>query len=356
MKHIVEKFAITGDVLEIKPLGNGLINGTFIVKTTGPDYVLQWVNHKVFTDVPLVQRNIENATSHIRKKLEMKGETDIDRKVLTLVPLKDGSATFIFEGEHYWRVLEYVTDSVTLETVTPETSFLTGLAFGEWEDMLSDCEAPIGESIPDFHNMELRIRQLKDAVANDAAGRVNDAEVREMISFFAEHEKEMCKAEDLYRAGLLQKRICHCDTKLSNILFDKDGKVLCVIDLDTMMPSFIFSDFGDFMRTAGSTLPEDDPAIEKVAIRMDIFREFARGYVKSAKFLTDVEKENLPYATLRFSYMQGVRFFADYLNGDTYYHIDYPEHNLVRTRNQIALFKSQLEHLPEMQAFVAELL
>ncbi|MBP5719689.1 MAG: aminoglycoside phosphotransferase family protein, partial [Bacteroidales bacterium] len=152
------------------------------------------------------------------------------------------------------------------------------------------------------------------------------------------------------------KRICHCDTKVNNMLFDADGKVLCVIDLDTVMPSFVFSDFGDFLRTAANPVAEDSPEIDKIDFRMDIFEAFARGYIGSAKdFLTLVERENLPYAACLFPYMQAARFLADYINGDTYYKIAYPEHNLVRTRNQLALFRSAYSKLPRMEEFIESL-
>jgi hypothetical protein len=138
------------------------------------------------------------------------------------------------------------------------------------------------------------------------------------------------------------------------MMFDAEGNVLCVIDLDTVMPSFVFSDFGDFLRTAANTVAEDDPAVEKVDFRMDIFEAFSKGYLESAScFLTAVEKENLPYGALLFPYMQAVRFFADYINGDVYYKIKYPEHNLVRTRNQLALFRSALSKLDEMRRLLA---
>ena len=166
----------------------------------------------------------------------------------------------------------------------------------------------------------------------------------------------MCKAERMHREGVLPKRICHCDTKVNNMMFDKDGSVLCVIDLDTVMPSFIFSDFGDFLRTAANKVAEDCPEIEKVEFDMEIFKAFAKGYIESAaKFLTPVEKENLPYAAALFPFMQAVRFFADYINGDTYYKIQYPEHNLVRTRNQMALFRSVMSHQAEMAEFCKSL-
>ena len=140
------------------------------------------------------------------------------------------------------------------------------------------------------------------------------------------------------------------------MLFDASGQVLCVIDLDTVMPSFVFSDFGDFLRTAANTVAEDDPDTTAVDFRMDIFEAFSKGYIESASaFLTPVEKENLPYGALLFPYMQAVRFFADYINGDTYYKIKYPEHNLVRTRNQVALFKSALSKVERMQSFIGSL-
>ena len=360
LTEIAECFAIEGAIAEIKPLGNGLINDTYKVTTEGcnPDYVLQRVNHNVFKDVELMQNNIEAVTRHIRGKLEAAGETDIDRKVLKFIPVKGSSKTYIYDEpeDKYWRVSVFIPDAVTEETVNAEYSYFCGKAFGNFEAMLADIPDTLGETIPDFHNMELRSRQLKEAVANDTAGRVNDPEVQAILKDLAEYDEEMCKAERMYREGVLPKRICHCDTKVNNMMFDKEGNVLCVIDLDTTMPSFVFSDFGDFLRNAANTVAEDSPEIEKVAFRMDIFKAFAKGYIESAScFLTPVEKENLPYAALLFPYMQAVRFFADYINGDTYYKIQYPEHNLVRTRNQVALFHSALKCVPEMKAYIESL-
>jgi len=204
--------------------------------------------------------------------------------------------------------------------------------------------------------MELRACQLHEAVKADAAGRMAQPEVQAILADLLPFEEEMCKAERLYREGKLPKRICHCDTKVNNMMFDAQGNILCVIDLDTLMPSFVFSDFGDFLRTAANTVAEDDPAVEKVDFKMDIFEAFTKGYLESAKvFLTPLETENLPYAACLFPYMQAVRFFTDYINGDTYYKIKYPEHNLVRTRNQVALFHAARRKVPAMQAFIASL-
>ena len=354
---ITGQFAIEGNVVEIKPLGNGLINDTLLVKTDGPDnYVLQRINNAIFQDVELLQHNIDCATAHIRRKLVAAGEKDVDRKVLRFLPCKATGKSYWTDGETYWRVSVFVKDAFTYETVDPKYSYFAGKAFGAFEAMLSDIPDTLGETIPDFHNMELRARQLHEAVEADKAGRMALPEVKAILADLLPHEEEMCKAERLHREGKLPKRICHCDTKVNNMMFDADGNILCVIDLDTVMPSFVFSDFGDFLRTAANTVAEDDPAIEKVDFKMDIFEAFAKGYLESASsFLTPIEKENLPYAACLFPYMQACRFFADYINGDTYYKIKYPEHNLVRTRNQVALFYAAVAKLPQMKAIIDKL-
>ena len=358
IKTIAQQFDIQGDVIDVKPLGNGLINDTYRIYTAGdaPDYVLQRINNAIFKDVELLQHNIEAVTGHIRAKLVASGEPDIDRKVLRYVSPKGSDKTYLLDGDKYWRVSLFIPDAMTYETVNPEYSYYAGKAFGNFEAMLSDIDAALGETIPDFHNMELRSRQLKEAVAADAAGRVGDPEIQAILKDIAQYDEEMCKAERMYREGILPKRVCHCDTKVNNMMFDKDGNVLCVIDLDTVMPSFVFSDFGDYLRTAANTVAEDDPAVEKVDFKMDIFEAFAKGYLESANcFLTPVEKENLSYAALLFPYMQAVRFLADYINGDTYYKIKYPDHNLVRTRNQMALFHSALGKKAQMDAVIASM-
>ncbi|WP_373721965.1 phosphotransferase enzyme family protein, partial [Bacteroides heparinolyticus] len=234
----------------------------------------------------------------------------------------------------------------------PEYSYYAGSAFGHFQAMLADIPDTLGETIPDFHNMEFRLKQLREAVAADAAGRVK--EVRPLLDELEKRADEMCKAERLHREGRLPKRVCHCDTKVNNMMFDEDGTVLCVIDLDTVMPSFIFSDYGDFLRSAANTGLEDDPNLTNVNFNMDIFRAFTKGYLESARsFLLPIEIENLPYAAALFPYMQCVRFLADYINGDTYYKIRYPEHNLVRAKAQFKLLQSAEEHTPEMKSFIA---
>ena len=343
--EIVGHFQIEGTVVKVEPLGNGLINDTYKVTTAEadkPDYVLQRINHAIFQDVDLLQHNIEVVTAHIRQKLEESGTTDIDRKVLRFIHTESGK-TYYFDGTSYWRLMVFIPRAQTFETVNAAYSYDAGKAFGHFQAMLADLPEQLGETIPNFHNMEFRLQQLHEAVQADAAGRV-----KEMQPYLDEIERRaayMCQAEQLYREGRLPKRICHCDTKVNNMMFDENGEVLCVIDLDTVMPSFIFSDYGDFLRTAANTAAEDEPDLSKIGFNTEIYEAFSSGYLESAStFLTPMEKDLLPYAVALFPYMQCVRFLADYLNGDTYYKIQYPEHNLVRTRAQFRLLQCVEAH------------
>lgn len=357
LNQIIKQFPEVGEVNETKPLTSGWINQTYLVKTADPeenDYVLQRINHLIFTDIEMLQHNIEVVTNHIRQKLEAQQEQDIDRKVLRFLPAADGK-TYYFDGESYWRVSVFIPRSETLEAVTPESSYLVGLKFGEFQAMLADVPQQLGETIPDFHNMEFRMKQLREAVAANAAGRLH--EVQDLVDAIEKDADEMCCAEQLYRDGKLPKRICHCDTKVSNMLFDENGEVLCVIDLDTTMPSFIFSDFGDFLRSAANTGKEDEQDLNNVRFNMEIFKAFAKGYIQSARtFLTPIEIGHLPYAATLFPYMQAVRFLADYINGDTYYRTTYDGQNLVRTKAQYKLYQEAKAAIPEMKAYINSLL
>lgn len=340
LNKIASQFLLQGRISQISPLGNGLINDTYLILTqeNAPDYVLQRINNNIFHNVELLQHNIEVVTTHIHRKLEAAGEDDLERKVLTFIPTLQGKTYYQDSDGSYWRISVFIPRSKTLNVVMPASSYDAGKAFGRFEAMLTDLHEPLGETIPDFHNMELRIRQLREAVATDAVGRVS--EVEDELAFISNYTDEMCQAERLYREGKLPKRICHCDTKVNNMLFDEQGQVLCVIDLDTVMPSFVFSDFGDFLRTAANTVAEDCPDLEKIQFRDDVFEAFSRGYLESARsFLTPLELQLLPFAVGLFPMMQAVRFLTDYLNGDTYYKTAYPLHNLVRTRNQLQLFR-----------------
>ena len=354
---IVSRFATEGTVADIRPLGNGLINDTYKVSTKeadAPDYVLQRVNTTVFTDVDMLMDNIAAVTRHIRKKLEAANVTDIDRKVLRFIAA-DGGKLYHREADGtVWRMMVFIPNAKTYEAVTPEYSYFAGNAFGHFEDMLVDIPEKLGEVIPDFHNMEFRMKQLREVIEKNPAGRVGEDAVMQLLDLIGKDAEEMCKAERMGREGKLPKRVCHCDTKVNNMMFDEKGHVLCVIDLDTVMPSFVFSDYGDFLRSAANTTAEDDPDMSHVAFNEEIFKAFTRGYIEGARFLTPMETENLPYAVALFPFMQSVRFLWDYLSGDHYWKCKYPQHNLDRARNQMRLYQCVREHDDMMREYIKE--
>jgi len=347
------QFQLEDKMTVVEPFGNGHINDTFwAINAEGePKYILQRINHHIFKDVDMLQNNIHIVTSHIRKKLIASGETDVERKVLTFLPAKDGKF-YHFDGDSYWRVCLYIPDSKTYEEVNPEFSYEAGKAFGRFQEMLSDIpEETIGETIPNFHNMEFRLKQFNKAIEANPAGRLDEA--RELVDELLKRSETYCIQERLYREGKLKKRINHCDTKVNNILFDKNGKVLCVIDLDTVMPGFVLSDIGDFIRTACNMGAEDDENLDRIQVNMEIFKAYTRGYMETAKnFLSPLEIRMLPYGGRLLTYMQTVRFLADYLNGDTYYKIHSPKHNWQRSLAQFKFLRELEEKTSEMDAFM----
>ena len=357
MKDILSHFAIPNEVAEPEPLRIGFINDSFVVRAKRigeKSYCLQRINHHIFKDVEGLMRNIQLVTTHIRRKLMEAGEKDVDRKVLQLVPTTSGQLYYETPEGDYWRLYVLVEPATSQEKVTPASARLTGEAFGRFQRQLADL--PFGElceSIPNFHNMEFRLQQLDEALAADPVGR--KAACTDIIDAINSRREEMCLAERLFREGKLPKHINHCDTKVNNVLFDEEGKPICIVDLDTVMPGFVFSDFGDFMRTAANTGAEDDPILDNIRVDLEVFEAYARGYLKEATFLTEVEKELLPYGCRLLTYMQTVRFFTDWINGDTYYKIAYPEHNIVRTRAQLRLLEEQERSRAQMEQIIAAL-
>lgn len=357
MKNILSQFAILNEVGEPKPLKIGIINDSFIVpaKHAGEkSYFLQRINHHIFQNVEGLQQNIQKVTTHIRHKLEEAGETDIERKVLELVPTKEGKLYYKTPEGDYWRVYVLIENAISQEKLTPASAELTGEAFGRFQCQLADLPFDeLCESIPNFHNIEFRLWQLDEALKADVAGR--KAACADIIAEIDKRREDMCLAERLFREGKLPKHINHCDTKVNNILFDEEGKPICIVDLDTVMPGFVLSDFGDFMRSAANTGQEDDKDLDNIHVDLEIFEAYTRGYLREATFLTDIEKSLLPYGCKLLSYMQTVRFFTDWLNGDTYYKIQYPEHNLVRTRAQLRLLEEQEKVEEQMKSIIARL-
>lgn len=355
LKEIISHF-IDAELanIDVAPLGAGHINDSFKVKANQKEYVLQRINHAIFQNVSELQNNILRVTTHIRHKLEEKGVADIDSRVLTIVEAKDGTLFHKDEDGNYWRMMIFINDSKSYDEINPELAYRAGLAFGEFQKMLSDLPGgPLFETIPDFHNMEFRLKQFREAVEANATNRVG--EVQSLIDEIEKRADEMCQPEQLHREGKLPKRTNHCDTKVNNILFDSNDEVLCVVDLDTVMPGYVLSDFGDFIRTGANTGAEDDKNLDNVGVDLSIFEGYAKGYLQNAKsFLTPIEIDNLAFGAKLLTYMQTVRFLTDYINGDTYYKIAYPEHNLVRTQAQFKLLQSLEENFGAMKDIVAK--
>jgi thiamine kinase-like enzyme len=249
--------------------------------------------------------------------------------------------------------MDFIRDSKSFDSINPELAEKAGEAFGEFQSMLADMPGgPLYETIPNFHNMESRLETFRESVRKNQAGRLQ--EVQHLVDEIEKRAEEMCSPEKLHREGKLPKRTNHCDTKVNNVLFDSEGKeVLCVVDLDTVMPGYVLSDFGDFMRTGANNGEEDDINFERVSINLPVFEAYTKGYLRTAgKFLTDVEISQLALGAKLLTYMQTVRFLTDYLDGDTYYKIKSPRHNLERSLAQFKLLQSMEDHFFQMQEIV----
>lgn len=355
LKEVVFQFVEKNDKTEVKPLRAGHINDSYKVVSGNNKYVLQRVNHSIFKDVPELQNNILRVTTHIRKKFEEQNVSDIDRKVISFIPTHDNKLYYKDEEGNYWRLMHFIGDSKSYDTINPELAYGAGLAFGKFQQMLADLPGGhLFETIPNFHNMEFRLEEFHEAVRANKVGRL--MQVGDIVKEIEARATEMTAPERMHREGKLPKRINHCDTKVNNILFDSNDEVLCVVDLDTVMPGYVLSDFGDFMRTGASTGEEDDTNLDNVAIDLDIFEGYTKGYLKNAAaFLTEIEIENLAFGAKLLTYMQTVRFLTDYLNGDTYYKIKHSDHNLERSLAQFKLLQSMEDNFYKMQQIVLEI-
>jgi len=337
--ELVGKFDINLNIKEITPFGNGHINDTYLVTTSpaeAPDYMLQRKNHKIFKDVPGMMKNIVITTNHIRNKLIASGEKEVERKVMTYIPARDGQM-FVNDVEgNFWTLFLFIADCVVVENIQkPEQAYSAAQAFGRFQKQLADLPGEeLIETIPNFHNGISRLFDFQLSILKDVAGRVKDNLL--LIGKIIDRSAEMTSLQRWLDDKTLPLRITHNDTKINNILFDQDNNTLCVIDLDTVMPGSALYDFGDAIRTLGNKAPEDEPDLDKIIFNEEIYASFAKGYLSEAKaFLTPFEIVNLPFSCRYMAWEQAMRFMTDYLNGDVYYKTDYKGHNLVRTIAQI---------------------
>ncbi len=368
MLAIAQKFDTTGNIVEIKPLGPGFINDTFIVKTEGEGarkYILQRKNHLIFPDVPGMMKNIELVTEHIRKKVIAEGGDPL-REVLTVTVRKpetmsetekaDPSGHLYYKDANgnFWAMCIFIEGSVTYEKAdTPRLCYKGGEGIGKFQAQLSDFTTPLNETIKGFHNIRWRFEQWDEAIARDAAGRV--AGLQEEIGWIESRKDEMLDFWSKVEDGTIPTRVTHNDTKISNILFDDKGNVLCVIDLDTCMSSTSLNDFGDAIRSYTNTGAEDDRNLDNVGMSLEMFSAYTQGYLSQRKGnLTDSEIEYLAFSARYITYEQVLRFLMDYIDGDTYYKTAYPEHNLVRTRAQYKLLRSIEDQYEAMKDIVKE--
>lgn len=356
LKDIAGRFLLEGEILSIERVGEGFINDTFRIFTSAdaPDYILQRKNSNVFRDVEGMMSNIMRVTAHIRKKVSDAGG-DSSREVLTVVPAEDGRPFFRDPDGNYWTVSVFVKDAVVYDKADSlELARMGGEGIGRFQEQLSDFAEPLTDTIPGFHDIRHRFSQWDDTLRRDPAGR--RSALAEEISWIESRRERMLGFKKLVEEGTIPTRVTHNDTKISNILFDGDGKVLCVIDLDTVMSAPALYDFGDAIRSYANTGEEDDRNLENVGISLDMFRAYAEGYLSArGGSLTEAEKDNLAFSALYITYEQVLRFLMDYIDGDNYYKIKYPDHNLVRTHAQFKLLTDMEGKYGDMVEIVAGL-
>lgn len=361
IQNVISQFAIYGDFISYKPLGNGHINSTFCSTFnqggTEVRYTHQLINKKVFQRPDQVVANIAAVTDFLRQSYQKDGMEDISRRTLTLVPCKDGKLFYLDPAGNYWRTYLFVENVTTYEILdsTPLAEQL-GRTIGEFQNRLARYSGPrLHDTIPRFHNMQLRYQQFDQAIQTNPLGRVASAQVE--IDFLQQNRQRGMILTQGLASGKLREGITHNDTKLNNILFDqKTGTALCLIDLDTVMPGTVLFDTGDMIRTATNTAAEDEQDLSKVTFNFNVFRSLISGYYSQAgTFLTDYEKSLLAESGRTITQIMAVRMLTDYINGDVYYHTGYPEHNLIRARTQIALMKSMDAQWDLITAFIHDL-
>ena len=349
LKEILSKFNIETDV---ESYGNGHINDTYLCETA-PRYILQRINTNVFKKPDEVMENIFNVTAHLRKKIAAAGG-DPDRETLTVIPTKNNEVYYQHEDGSAFRMYKFIENSISIDIAEdPMVLCHAGTAFGRFQKMLSDFDADkLYETIVDFHNTPVRVQQLKDAIANNAAGRLG--EVKAEIDFALEYAKYAAEITDAMAKGEVPLRVTHNDTKLNNVLFDdKTTEGVCVIDLDTVMPGSLLYDFGDALRFGASSCAEDETDESKIWFDLNKFEHFAKGFLgEVGDCLTKKEIELLPLSALLMTYECGTRFLADYLNGDVYFKIHKEKHNLDRARNQFKLVADIESKFDEMMKIV----
>lgn len=357
-KEICRRFQIEGSLVDVERSTIGHINDTFIINVkpsggTERRYVLQRINHHVFQNPEQVMENIQAVTGHLRKKIVASGG-DPERETINLIPTKDGKTWYATPEGDYWRASLFIEGARTYDAPEkPEHFYNAGKAFGHFQRLLSDFPADtLHETIPQFHDTRKRYNDLMEAIDKDAAGRA--ADIQAEIDFVKQREADASVIVDLLDAGKIPLRVTHNDTKLNNVLIDDvTGEGICVLDLDTVMPGSALYDFGDAIRFGASAGAEDETDLSKVWIDLSLFEQFTEGYLATAgASLTATEFEYLAFSAKLITYELGMRFLTDHLNGDVYFRIHRPGHNLDRARAQFKLVQDMEAKMEQMQAIV----
>lgn len=352
---IKNAFGIGGETVKAEAFGNGNINDTYLVYIQSGDgvarYIFQRVNRSVFTNPEDIAKNVSGVTTHIANKLRLAGEKDIERRVVKYYRNVSGGYYHITENGDYWRVMSYIYDSVCFDTADNTLLFNTGVAFGEFQRLLSDFPAEtLCVTIPDFHNTPARYAQLALAAGADAFSRL--CEVKAEYDYLLSQSENACRLCRLADSGAIPLRVVHNDTKCNNVMFDaKTGRNLAVVDLDTVMPGLIAYDFGDAVRFAANPGGEDCEDLSAVFLDTDAFAAFARGYVGQIRgSVSRFELDTLADGVLAVTLELAARFLTDYLCGDSYFKCKKERHNLIRARAQIALARDIITKIPTIRS------
>ena len=355
---IARKFSLTGDILSATPYGTGHINDTYKVEVKpygGPcRFVLQRINHHVFRQPDELMANVERVCAHAYAKLRQAKDPEADRRTLRLILTLTGHAWYVDEAGNRWRCYHFIEGATGHDVVrSPQQAYAAAKSFGAFQAILADLPGGrLHETIPNFHHTPSRFTRFQQALAKDSHGRAA-ASIPE-IAFALARAHDVSVIADALRDGTLPERVTHNDTKLNNVLLDdvtQEG--VCVIDLDTVMPGSVLYDFGDLVRTSTSPVAEDEIDLAKVHMQFPMFEALVKGYLESAGgFLTSKEKTLLPFAGKLITFEIGLRFLTDWLEGDTYFKIKRPTHNLDRARTQFKLVESIEAQLPAMQTLV----
>jgi len=351
---LAKKFQIEGIAAAVSPIGSGHIHDSYLVSTLQPetpDYLLQRINHKVFPNISDLTGNILRVTSHLQQKLG--SFTGQPFQVIRLIPATGGGWWFNDPDGNYWRMYEYIAGSHCYDRLeNPDRAFQAGFAFGTFQALTADMDTTsLVEILPGFHHVGKRLRQFREALRLDRVGRAS--QVAAEVLTIGLHAHEMQKITRLVEDGQIPLRVTHNDTKCNNVLFDEHDKAIAVIDLDTVMPGTTLCDFGDAIRTGASTATEDEADTSKIGIDLCLFEAYSKGYLQAARnILTQTEIDHLSFSARVMTYTIGLRFLTDYLDGDRYYKIADPDHNLQRARAQFKLLQSMEKQAAKMDAII----